>query len=106
MSRGIMIIKKFAWLSLLPLLAACAAAPDCRDAACAEEMRIAQAVLARLNEGNALKTDQLRVEVFDHKIYLRGMVDTEREYRAAEEIARATPNVMQVVNALGVRNYR
>jgi osmotically-inducible protein OsmY len=94
------------FLRFLPLLAlalsGCAYDAECVTADC----KLAADVLAHLNQDNSLKTDHLRVSSQDHVVYLDGIVDTQREYFSAEEIARQVPLVERVVNNIGVMNVR
>jgi len=48
--------------------------------------------------------DDIAVQTHDGVVYLHGVVDTNVERDAAENLARATPGVKRVVNALELRN--
>ena len=48
--------------------------------------------------------DDISVQTHDGVVYLHGVVDTNVERDAAENLAKATPGVKRVVNALELRN--
>jgi osmotically-inducible protein OsmY len=77
-------------------VAACAA-PDEQD------MKLSLDVENSINSHPALKTDLLKVEAADHVVYLNGSTDSWLEYSEAEDIARAVPGVLRVVNKIAVK---
>lgn len=84
--------------ALALLLAACVSIETSADT------QLSSQVLRNINSHADLQTDRLRVQASDHVIYLNGMADTWREYYEAEEIARAVPGVLRVVNKIEVNN--
>lgn len=65
-----------------------------------EEAQVSQTVLAQLKQNPALLGDQLHVETIGRTVYLSGVVDSPIERANAEKIAKALPQVSQVVNLL------
>jgi hypothetical protein len=93
-------------LPLLPLLALAVAGCANDEVCVTADCKLAAAVLAHLREDNSLKTDRLRVQAEGHVVYLYGLVDTEREYLSAEQMARQVPLVEKVINNIGILNVR
>ena len=44
----------------------------------------------------------MRVETFDHIVYLYGQVDTELERTMADSVALAVPGVTRVINSISL----
>lgn len=80
------------------VLASCSIAETSADA------QLSSQVLRSINSHVDLRTDRLRVQTSDRVVYLNGMTDTWREYYEAEEVARAVPGVLRVVNKISVEN--
>ena len=94
--RGGALSAAFAALLALPALAA--APPENADA------RISTDVRDAIFHHAAFAGDDISVQTHDGVVYLHGVVDTNVERDAAENLARATPGVKRVVNALELRN--
>lgn len=92
-------IQALAASSVLALLLAACISPET-----SADAQLSSRVLHDINSHVDLLTDHLRVQASDHIIYLNGMTDTWREYYEAEEVARAVPGVLRVVNKISVEN--
>lgn len=57
---------------------------------------------ARVEVGRSCSTDHLDVDTVDGRVTLNGKVRTERQREEAEEVARGTEGVVEVVNLLEV----
>jgi osmotically-inducible protein OsmY len=98
-------IKTLAASSALALaLAACSSPEACGPQNCSADEQLSVQVQRSINAHPALQTDLLRVQVSDHIVYLNGIADTWLEYYEAEEVARAVPGVLRVVNKIAVNN--
>lgn len=98
-----MAIRLILCFLLAGLSSGCVGLPDCSIAAtCGADGRLAQEVLARIDESPALKGDHLRVQSYAGVVYLYGIVESFVEYYSAEEIARRVPHVVKVVNELSL----
>jgi len=93
-------------LLLAAMLTSCASNGPCASARCAGDAEIDASVRAQLAQHSELQADQISVQVLDHVVYLRGLVDTDRERLEAEALARDVANVSDVVNTIAVRNNR
>jgi hypothetical protein len=85
----------------------------CALAACANggtspaaeaDTQIAAEVQARLDHEPVFKVNRLRVQAGSRVVYIYGLVDTQREAQEAEDVARAVPGVVEVVNLTAVSN--
>jgi osmotically-inducible protein OsmY len=98
-------------LALLPALAAltgCAgyeAYRKCGWHGCEGDPQITHAVQSLLKEHPALgPPNQLYVQTSDRVVFLTGQVATEYQREEAESIARAAPQVRQVINSVALEN--
>jgi osmotically-inducible protein OsmY len=85
-------------------LTACSSPETCGPQNCSADAQLSSQVLHTLNTYPALQVDLLRVQAMDRVVYLNGGVDTVGEYYEAQEVARAVPGVLRVVNKIEVRN--
>jgi hypothetical protein len=60
------------------------------------------AVIRRIDEQPALRSENISVRSFDHNVYLYGTVTSRLESEQAQAIASATPGASRIYNALGV----
>jgi osmotically-inducible protein OsmY len=77
----------------------------CASDACADDAKIVSSVEALLDshaEFGPPKT--IRVQSFDHVVYLYGLVDTGMERSTAGAVASLAPGVARVVNSIDERN--
>lgn len=85
-------------------LTACASFNTCDGQNCSGDDKLSSLVLQQINSHPALETDRLRVQTANGVVYLNGITDTWVEYYEAEEVARAVPGVLKVVNKIAVNN--
>ena len=65
--------------------------------------KITAAVLAQINQHPEVGApDSVRVETRENVVYLSGFVSTGLMKQTAEDLARQTPGVTQVVNEIGI----
>ena len=85
-------------------LSGCAVFEKCSPENCATDAKIKADVSALFTEHGELggATD-LRIQVINGVVYLKGTVDTEFEARNAEALARGLADVKDVVNSIIVR---
>ncbi|HEY0179998.1 MAG TPA: BON domain-containing protein [Dokdonella sp.] len=92
-------------LAALLGVAACATAPACTQASCADDARITAEVRDEIADRPALNgTDSIGVQTIDGIVYLHGIVDTDNERELAESLARRVRGVRSVVGSITVRN--
>lgn len=72
--------------------------PDAADARISADLR------AAIFHHAEFAGDDIAVQTHDGVVYLHGVVDTNVERDTAENLAKATPGVKRVVNALELRN--
>jgi osmotically-inducible protein OsmY len=89
---------------LVTMLAACASPDVCGQQNCSEDLRLSSLVRQQLYSHPALEVDLLWVQTADRVVYLNGAADSWLEYYDAEEIARAVPGVLRVVNKIEVKS--
>jgi len=89
---------------LVAILAACAAPGVCGRQNCDEDLKLSSLVKKQLDSHPALVTDLLSVQTTDRIVYLNGAADSWLEYYEAEEIARAVPGVLKVINKIEVKS--
>jgi osmotically-inducible protein OsmY len=96
-------------LALLPALVAltgCAgyeAYRKCGWQGCAGDAQITRAVQLLLKEHPALgPPNQLHVQTSDRVVFLTGQVATDYQREEAESVARAAPDVRQVINTVAL----
>ena len=92
-------------LTVLLLLAGCTV-ETCRDHACSPDETLVEAVKANINQHSALLSDHLRVQADHGVVYLYGLVSTTLELAEVEDVAKATPGVVKVVNMCAVDNVQ
>jgi len=73
------------------------------DAGCQRDREITSAIESAMRERSALPDWQVQVQTEAGIVYLHGLVDTIVQKDAIEAIARATPGVLGVENALNLR---
>jgi osmotically-inducible protein OsmY len=100
-------IKRIGGLSAVVFIAAatagCAAYEKCGFEGCPGDAQITAAVEARLHQHPAVGPPNLiRVQTFDHVVYLYGVLDTELERQIAEGAALEAPGVARVVNSIDI----
>jgi BON domain-containing protein len=90
---------------LAGLLCGCAAYEKCGKG-CSGDAQINSELEARLDQNGALRPpNQLHVRTLDGAVYLTGQVATDLQRQEAEQIARQTPGVRQVVNNVSLTYY-
>ena len=86
-------------------LGACATYRQCGFAGCPGDANITAVVRSRITQYPSLEApNSVRVETFDHVVYLYGLVVSGLESDAAEAIAHHQPGVIRVVNSIAERN--
>jgi osmotically-inducible protein OsmY len=90
-------------LTVLLVLTACAAR-TCKDGPCSPDQRLAETVKVNIDKRPGLLGDQLRVQADQGVVYLYGIVVTQLELYEVEEVAKATPGVVKVVNMCAIEN--
>jgi len=73
------------------------------DAGCQQDREITSAIESAIRERAALPDWEVQVQTEHGIVYLHGLVDTIVQKDAIEAIARATPGVLGVENALNLR---
>ena len=90
-------------LAVLPGCAGYEAYRKCGWHGCEGDAQITSAVQSLLNEHPALgPPNQLYVQTSDRVVFLTGQVATEYQREEAESVARAAPDVRQVVNTVSL----
>jgi osmotically-inducible protein OsmY len=90
-------------LMALSVLTACAAV-SCKDGPCSPDETLAETVKSRIDQRPALLGDQLRVQANNGVVYLYGIVVSQLELYEVEDVAKATPGVVRVVNMCAIEN--
>ena len=94
-------------LSMVSALMGCAAYQHCGAHGCAGDAEITANVQAHLNEHTALESPNLiTVQTLRHVVYLYGLVNTVLERDLAGDVAQETPDVIKVVNSIGISSNR
>jgi osmotically-inducible protein OsmY len=84
-------------------LGACATYRQCGFAGCPGDANITAVVRSRITQYPSLEApNSVRVETFDHVVYLYGQVNTELERAMADAVALAVPGVTRVVNSISL----
>lgn len=95
-------------LGLASVFSGCAAISTyetCGVGGCPGDATVTRAIDELFTQHPALAAPNLiDVQTLNHVVYLYGLVDTELQRQLAESVARGTPGVSRVVNAIGVRN--
>jgi osmotically-inducible protein OsmY len=90
-------------LAALPGCAAYDAYRKCGWHGCEGDAQITSSVQSLLREHPALgPPNQVFVQTADHVVFLTGQVATEYQREMAESVARAAPDVRQVVNTVAL----
>lgn len=87
---------------LCAALAACSGFAPCGSEDCRADTGITAEVQKQFAARPAFGVESIGIRTIDHVVYLNGLVDTDLVSREAEAVARAIPNVTDVVNNLGV----
>jgi len=98
--------RLFAAMFFACLLAGCVSGNDkagC-DAGCQQDRQITSAIESAMRERASLPDWQVQVQTEAGIVYLHGLVDTIVQKDAIEAIARATPGVLGVENAINLRS--
>lgn len=74
------------------------------DAGCQQDRQITSAIESAMRERSALPDWQVQVQTKGGIVYLHGIVDTIVQKDDIESIARATPGVVDVENAINLRS--
>jgi osmotically-inducible protein OsmY len=84
-------------------LGACATYRKCGFAGCPGDANITAVVRSLISQYPSLEApNSVRVETFDHVVYLYGQVNTELERSMADSVALAVPGVTRVVNSISL----
>jgi len=84
-------------------LAACATYRQCGFAGCPGDATITAVVRSRMTQYPSLEApNSVRVETFDHVVYLYGQVNTDLERAMADSVALAVPGVTRVINSISL----
>jgi osmotically-inducible protein OsmY len=84
-------------------LGACATYKKCGFAGCTGDANITAGVRSAINQYPSLEApNSVRVETYDHVVYLYGQVNTELERAMADSVALAVPGVTRVVNSISL----
>jgi osmotically-inducible protein OsmY len=90
---------------LASALAACATYRKCGLAGCPGDTRITGDIRSRLTQYPSLEApNSVRVQTYDHVVYLYGQVDTELQRSMADSVALSVPGVTRVVNSISLDN--
>jgi osmotically-inducible protein OsmY len=81
------------------LLAACSVFGPC-DSQCREDAKLRDEVQRQINQRTSLRFFSIDVQAHDQSVYLQGLVDTEVDRSAAQQIAMSVPGVKKVYNGL------
>lgn len=85
-------------------LAACGTSPHSRSAGTTvDDAWITSKIKSSLLSDNLVSGTDISVETFQGKVLLSGFVDAENQIERAEEIAKRTEGVQQVVNKMEVK---
>jgi len=77
----------------------------CESDSCRDDAKIMTNVQALLDSHKELgPAKSIRVQSFDHVVYLYGLVDTGLDKWTAESVAARAPGVARVVNSIEERN--
>ena len=98
-------MRIFVALLLVCLLAGCVAGngkSGC-DAGCQQDRQITSSIESAMRERASLPDWDVQVQTSAGIVYLHGLVDTIVQKDAIEAIARATPGVVGVENAINLR---
>jgi len=90
------------WLIVSGVCCGCVGNPVCDAPACSEDTATTQDVRELLLAQPGITAYSLDVLTRDHVVYLYGIVDTERERRTAESVARGAKGAGRVVDLIGV----
>jgi osmotically-inducible protein OsmY len=94
-------------LSIVSASVGCTTYQQCRAHGCAGDAEVTATVQARLNEHAALESPNLiTVQTLGHVVYLYGVVNTVLERDLAGDVAQETPDVVKVVNSIGISSNR
>jgi len=84
-------------------LGACATYRKCGFAGCPGDANITAGVRWRITQYASLEApNSVRVETYDHIVYLYGQVNTELERATADSIALTVPGVTRVVDSISL----
>lgn len=90
-------------IALTGSVGACATYRKCGFAGCPGDANITAVVRSRIAQYPSLEApNSVRVETFDHIVYLYGQVDTELERAMADSVALAVPGVTRVINSISL----
>jgi osmotically-inducible protein OsmY len=90
-------------VTLAGALGGCATLEKCDDASCRGDAAITSNVQAQLNQFADLGApNSIKVQTFDHVVYLNGQVDGGLMKRSAGEAVEKVPGVTEVVNDITV----
>jgi osmotically-inducible protein OsmY len=88
----------------LSVALACTAGTLAAEPAATPDARISVDVRAAIFHRAEFAGDEISVQTRDGVVYLHGLVDTNVERAAVEDVAKATPGVKRVVNTIELRN--
>jgi osmotically-inducible protein OsmY len=84
-------------------LGACATYRKCGFAGCPGDANITAGVRSRIAQYPSLEApNSVRVETYDHIVYLYGQVNTELERATADSVALSVPGVARVINSISL----
>jgi len=97
------LLVSFALVSGARASAPSASGDPCSAAGCSDKQISAQ-IRTALYKNPAFASNDISVQTHDGVVYLHGLVETNVERAAVEELVRATAGVRRVVDSLELRN--